>query len=187
MRCLNVAHELPAAHGLHGTRSPRKLIGLCVVADPGCAPLVAARVSRSLVPWSEPALQNATGETKLTRAHWTITQFFFGSFSGHMFFMMLFAVVLVVGFGLIWSFTIKQRYGESIWKAYTLFIDPGTQTGEELLPGRYGRVACAAAFSMTGFIYILVLTGIVVDFARGARRHTRARSGRTETVRATVR
>lgn len=58
-----------------------------------------------------------------------------------------------------------KSFDESLWMSWGLFFDPGTQTG--VAASEYMQVkTVAAVFSILGFLYNLVLLGIIVEWIR---------------------
>lgn len=82
-----------------------------------------------------------------------------------------------------WAFTggdenVNGSFTESFWMSYTLFIDPGTQTG--LSPDAWIRHKMVAVIaSILGFIFNLAVLGLVVDMIRDRLARWKEEKGRT--------
>lgn len=150
---------------------------------------------RKVSGWSDPTAA-AVSATSLPRwrSRWTAKSFFLGTVLGHICLMVVVAALLILmgaalwllsgdcsgeeqdGPGCITAGRSSDRFGDALWFSYTLFIDPGTQTG--LVTSAPGKFLIAAAFSVIGFIYCLVVLGLIVETVRSTmdrlrRRHYR--------------
>ena len=76
-------------------------------------------------------------------------------------------VIVLVGMllyrGAAWADDADNDVRAALWRSWTMFTDPGTQTGE----GSDWRQQCVAVFiSISGYIFFLSVMGIVVDLVR---------------------
>ena len=111
-------------------------------------------------------------EVTPTSSRYTVKSFILGSGLGHVILMVITACVLIIAGALFWLVTgdcnveaCGQEFGEAFWYSYTLFIDPGTQTGLGYNE-RPIKMFVAASFSVIGFIYCLVVLGLIVEKVR---------------------
>ena len=100
----------------------------------------------------------------INKAHWTLRSFLLGEFKGQLVLLLFFAGLLVMAVSVLWTLNFSISWVESLWQAYTLFIDPGTQTGlepdaEDSSLDRKRTIA--AISSILGFIYCLVAMGLI--------------------------
>ena len=138
--------------------------------------------------WSAPDLLSVRGSMRLARprrrsledaqskplekARWTWQEWFLGSHLGQLVMLFFVAVGLVIAGALSWVAAGPARgeaYNSSLrdalWFSWGVFFDPGTQTG---LPSdeRLAHKAVAVCFSILGFVFNLVLLGIIVEHVR---------------------
>ena len=144
--------------------------------------------SESSKNWSAPDLLSVRGSMRLARprrrsledaqskpleeARWTWQEWFLGSHLGQLVMLFFVAVGLVIAGALSWVAAGPARgeaYNSSLrdalWFSWGVFFDPGTQTG---LPSdeRLAHKAVAVCFSILGFVFNLVLLGIIVERVR---------------------
>ena len=79
--------------------------------------------------------------------------------------------------------SIQQKdnsFGDSLWESYTLFVDPGTQTGYADEEDRHlAYRAFIIVVSLIGFVWMLIFLGMVVEQMRFLMDRWRRKYGRT--------
>ena len=109
------------------------------------------------------------------KARWTPKEFLLGHTVGQFVMLFIIAVVLVFAGMFAWVFAsswtgrgraktadYNASFIEALWFSWGIFFDPGTQTGlraDEFL----GPKVVAVVFSILGFIFNLVLLGLIVE------------------------
>ena len=74
----------------------------------------------------------------------------------------------------------ENTFGYSFWESYTLFVDPGTQTGlNEETERHLAYRAYIVIVSLVGFVWMLIFLGMVVEQMRFLMDRWRRKYGRT--------
>ena len=126
------------------------------------------------------------------RARYTAADFFLGSGGGQVIALSLSgALFILLGGGLFQLIRSKDdeseladeprrrgSYASTVWDAYTYFVDPGTQTGLIVGENSNNEISAAFVISLFGLLFMLCVTGIVVDLIRKELEAWRARHAR---------
>lgn len=102
-------------------------------------------------------------------ARWGAREFLLGHVLGQFVLLMFIAVCLVTFGAIAWlscgrvkTADYNKSFKEALWFSWGVFFDPGTQTGlpaDEFLAAK----VVAVVFSIMGFIFNLVLLGLIVE------------------------
>ena len=108
-------------------------------------------------------------ESRGGTAAWTPREFLLGHVVGQFVMLGLIAVGLICGGTVAWIACGRSRtedynrsLREALWFSWGVFFDPGTQTGLRA-DERLGPKCVAVVFSILGFVFNLVLLGLIVE------------------------
>lgn len=116
------------------------------------------------------------------KSRWHPVDWILGTKPGQMCGLVICATLLILFGSLLWMTTggnssYDTSFSQSVWFAWGMFFDPGTQMGFAADEPR-GILTLAACFSVCGFVYNLLFLGLIVDFVRNALAYFRLKRSR---------
>jgi Trk K+ transport system NAD-binding subunit len=93
-----------------------------------------------------------------------------------------FGTVVVLATSLLFSVGLSDKMGldAAIWRAYTMFIDPGTQTGLEVGVDAMDDIFLSVFTSLLGYAFMVMVIGLVADFFRVSMANMRKKYGKID-------
>eukprot|EP00929_Paragymnodinium_shiwhaense_P078136 TRINITY_DN4043_c1_g2_i1.p1 TRINITY_DN4043_c1_g2~~TRINITY_DN4043_c1_g2_i1.p1 ORF type:complete len:786 (-),score=199.19 TRINITY_DN4043_c1_g2_i1:57-2414(-) len=118
---------------------------------------------------AEPRQAVVTQRETLRRTRWKMSDWLWGTSTGHVILMVAVAVLLNLLGAFAWMSTegnedYSNSFEDSLWLSWGIFFDPGTQTGIAVSDHVRCRVV-VVVFSILGFLFNLLVLGVIVQYA----------------------